>query len=194
MCLEKMPCNCYVTLKKTFNVRILQHWNLHNFYLHHYVTHERAQNNNILKLEGCLTVHLPHEIKWNANLMQQGNFIDVFLALTCFGYICPSSGALDIELQHTVFCTEFLDGWWFWEPLRRSCVRCGWCRAAPSAPYTWPMQRLSRPPPIQKLGAEKTQHLMLLMMDVCTRTCRAKNTSIKLPCCIKLTFRFISIF
>ena len=30
--------------------------------------------------EECLTVHLPHEITWNANLMQQGNFIDVFLA------------------------------------------------------------------------------------------------------------------
>jgi len=32
------------------------------------------------KLEGCLTVHLPHEIMWNANLMQLGNFIDIFLA------------------------------------------------------------------------------------------------------------------
>jgi len=32
------------------------------------------------QLEGCLTVHLPHEIKWRANLMQLGNFIDVFLA------------------------------------------------------------------------------------------------------------------
>ena len=31
-------------------------------------------------LEGCLTVHLPHEIIWNANLMQQGNFINVFWA------------------------------------------------------------------------------------------------------------------
>jgi len=30
--------------------------------------------------EGCLTVHLPYEINWNANLMQQGNFIAVFLA------------------------------------------------------------------------------------------------------------------
>jgi len=30
--------------------------------------------------EGCLTVHLPHEILWNASLIQQGNFIDVFLA------------------------------------------------------------------------------------------------------------------
>ena len=30
--------------------------------------------------EGCLTVHLPREKMWNANLMQQGNFIDIFLA------------------------------------------------------------------------------------------------------------------
>ena len=56
------------------------------------------------------------------------------LSSTCFGYIRPSSGALDVELQHTVLCTEFVDGWWFWEPLRRSCVRCGWWRT-PSAPY-----------------------------------------------------------
>jgi len=30
------------------------------------------------QIEGCLTVHLPHEIKRNANLMQLGNFIDVW--------------------------------------------------------------------------------------------------------------------
>jgi len=30
----------------------------------------------------------------------------------------------------------------------------GAVRTAPSAPYTRPTQRLSRPPPIQKLGAE----------------------------------------
>jgi len=29
-----------------------------------------------------------------------------------FGYIRPTSGALDVELQHMVFCTEFLDGLW----------------------------------------------------------------------------------
>ena len=52
------------------------------------------------------------------------------LSSTCFGYIRPSSGALDVELQHMVSCTEFLEGWWSWEPLRRSCLRCGWCRAA----------------------------------------------------------------
>ena len=32
------------------------------------------------RFEGCLTMHLPHEIIWNANLMQQGDFINVFLA------------------------------------------------------------------------------------------------------------------
>jgi len=51
------------------------------------------------------------------------------LSSTCFGHIRPSSGALDDELQHMVFCTEFVDGWWSWEPLRGSCVRCAWCRA-----------------------------------------------------------------
>ena len=71
------------------------------------------------------------------------SFYWCILSSTCFGYICPSSGALDVELQPMVSCTEFLDGWWSWEPLRRSCVRCGWCRAtsmAPSAPYTRPTQ------------------------------------------------------
>jgi len=66
---------------------------------------------------------------WNVNFMQQGNFIDVFLARHVSG---ASSGALDVELQHMVCCTEFFDGWWSWEPLRRSCLRCGWCRAPSS--------------------------------------------------------------
>jgi len=125
---------------------------------------------------------LNSEIKWNANLMQQGNFIDVFLARR-FGYICPSSGALDVQLQHMVFCTEFLDGWWSWEPLRTSCL---WCRA-------WHhLHRLSRPPPNQKLSAEN--HMLQLNIS-CSwwwvyvpETCQAKNTSIKLPCCIVTLF------
>jgi len=76
-------------------------------------------------LEGCLTVHLPHEIMWNANLMQQGNFIDVFLA-----------GRLSGTYAH-----------------RQDAVRMVPCMA-PSTPHTRPTKRLSRPPPIQKLGAE----------------------------------------
>ena len=33
-----------------------------------------------MSFEGCLTVHLPHEIILNGNFMQQNKFIDVFLA------------------------------------------------------------------------------------------------------------------
>ena len=51
--------------------------------LHRHIFGRSEYNHNELsqeKLEGCLTVHLPHEIMWNASLMQQGNFIDIFLA------------------------------------------------------------------------------------------------------------------
>ena len=37
--------------------------------------------------------------------MQLGNFINVFLARHV-SYISLSSGALDVELQHMIFCTE----------------------------------------------------------------------------------------
>jgi len=67
-----------------------------------------------------ILLHKHRSTKWN-NLLQQ-----CILSSTCFGYIRPSSGALDVELQHMVFCTEFLDGWWSWEPLRRSCVASSW--------------------------------------------------------------------
>ena len=59
---------------------------------------------------------------WNASLMQQGNFIDIFLARHVSGTYAA----------HT----------------------------APSAPHTRPTQRLSRPPPIRKLGAEN--HMLQL--------------------------------
>ena len=42
--------------------------------------------------------------------MQRGNFIDVFLALHVSG--AYAQGALDVEMQNMVFCTEFVDGWW----------------------------------------------------------------------------------
>ena len=69
-------------------------------------------------------------------------------------------------------------------------------RKAPSAPHTWPTQQLSRPPPIQKLGAEN--HMLQLNIwcswwwACVPEICRAKNTLIKLPCCIKLAFQIIS--
>jgi len=73
----------------------------------------------------------------------------------------------------------------------------GCCFRTPlSAPHTRPTQWLSRPPPIQKLGAEN--HILQLNIQCswwCTyvpETYRTKNTSIKLPCCIKLAFQVIS--
>jgi len=68
--------------------------------------------NKVKQLEGCLTMHLPHEIMRNANLIQQGNFIDIFLAQHVSGTYPPPSGALDVELQQTFFCTDSVDGWW----------------------------------------------------------------------------------
>ena len=66
--------------------------------------------------------------------MQQGNFINVFLARHV-------SGTYTHHQEHqtlscTIWFSEFLDEWWSWEPLRRSCVRCGWCReTTTSAPH-----------------------------------------------------------
>ena len=37
--------------------------------------------------------HLPHEIMWNANLMQQGNFIDIFL-VRHVGRVYGADGAI----------------------------------------------------------------------------------------------------
>ena len=38
------------------------------------------KDKSLILLEGCMTVYLPHGIIWNANLMQQDSFINVFLA------------------------------------------------------------------------------------------------------------------
>jgi len=73
------------------------------------------------KFEGCLTAHLAHEIMLNASLMQQGNFIDVFLARHVSGaYACgwcphrthdPRSGSQDHHpstnsVQKTICCNS----------------------------------------------------------------------------------------
>jgi len=99
------------------------------------------------------------EIKWNANLMQLGNFIYIFLALHV-------SGTYARHQEHYMLsCSIWFSAPSFWkggglESGRVGCV-CGADgdvrRTAPSA-----------------------------------HTCRAKNTSIKLPSCIKLAFHFIS--
>ena len=66
---------------------------------------------HIFKLEGYLTVHLPHEIIWNANLMQQGNFIDIFLARHVWGTHDLHSSSQDHHpsknsVQKTIRCNS----------------------------------------------------------------------------------------
>ena len=45
--------------------------------MEYFKTHTKKQQ---ILFEGCLTVHLPHEIILNANAMKQGDFVNVFLA------------------------------------------------------------------------------------------------------------------
>ena len=75
----------------------------------------------LINLEGCLTVHLPHEIKWNANLMQLGNFIDVFLAW----YV---SGTYAHHQEHYMLsCSIWFSAPSFWMNggcLESCCVGC----------------------------------------------------------------------
>jgi len=75
-------------------------------------------------------------------------------------------------------------------------TRCRATRTAPSAPNTPATQRLSRPPSVHKLSAGN--HMLQLNIwcswwcGYVPETCRAKNTSIKSPCYIKLAFHIIS--
>jgi len=107
-------------------------WFVLQLYLKSFLIPGRIQLNIITNVLSSWELFDRASSSWNANLMQQGNFIDAFLARHILGTYTPSSGALDVDLKHVVFCTEFLDEWWSWEPLRGSCVRCWW-RRAPSA-------------------------------------------------------------
>ena len=71
------------------------------------------------KLEVCLTVHLPHEIIWNANLMQ-GNFINVFLAPHI-------SGTYAHHQEHQTLSRSILSSapsFWMGGGLESCCVGC----------------------------------------------------------------------
>ena len=83
----------------------------------------------------------------------------------------------------------------------RSCVRCGFCRATARqhphrthdlTTYTAALTTTTHPKTRCRKPYAATQSLMLLMMCLLPETCRAKNTLIKLPCCIKLAFQIIS--
>jgi len=78
----------------------------------------------------------------------------------CFGYIRPSSGALGIELQHIDFCTEFLV---CTVRIVHSTIR------TVHTTYAAALKTTTHPKPRCRKPYAATQHLMLLMMDVCTR-------------------------
>ena len=93
--------------------------------------------------------------------MQQGNIINVFLARHI-------SGTYAHHQEHwMLICSIWFSvpSFWMGGGLESRCVGrvCGAdvSRTATSAQYTRPTQRLSRPPPIQKLGAEN--HMLQLI-------------------------------
>jgi len=124
-------------------------------------------------LEGCLTVHLPHEITWNANLMQQGNFINVFLAR-------HFSGTYAHHQEQWMLCCSIwfsAPSFWMGGGLESCCmghvysadgamhgnVRTAHTTHAAALKTTTHSKTRCRKP------YAATQHPMLLMMGVCTR-------------------------
>ena len=87
--------------------------------------------------EGSAQMSHPYEMMWNANLVHQGNFIDIFLARHV-------SGTYAHHQEHQMLsCSIWFSAQSFWMGggLETGCT-------APSAPHTRPTQLLSRTPPI----------------------------------------------
>ena len=83
--------------------------------------------------------------------MQQGNFINVFLARHVSGTYAHH------QERQMLSCSIWFStpSFWMGGGLESRCVgRVYGADGAPSKPYTRPTQRLSKPPPIQKLGVE----------------------------------------
>jgi len=78
-----------------------------------------------------------------------------FFSSTCFGRIRPSSGALEVKLQHMVFCTQFIDGH---SDKRLYTTECGHYTHA-SCSHSFQCRK----------PYAATEHLVLLMMGVCAR-------------------------
>jgi len=129
--------------------------------------------------------------------MQLGNFIDIFLAR----YV---SGNTPIIRSITCWVAEygFLHGVFGWVVVLRAAalVVCtvrmvqshGTIRTVHTT-YTAALKTTTHPKTPCRKPYAATQHPMLLMMGVLPETCRAKNTPIKLPSCIKLAFHFIPV-
>ena len=85
----------------------------------------------------------------------------------------PSISFFSILSPDTILGAQYRWWWWSWEPLRRSCLRCGWCRARHHPHRTHDLAETLKTTTRPKTRCRKpyaaTQHLMLLMMGVCTR-------------------------
>ena len=101
-------------------------------------------------------MHFPHVIMWNSNLIQQGNFIDIFLARHVSGTYAHHQDYW--MLSYSIWFSAL--SFWMGDGLESRCVGhvygadCAVHGTAPTTPHTRPTQRLSRPPPIRKLSAE----------------------------------------
>ena len=123
-----------------------------------------------------------------SHLMQLGNFIDVFLARHV-------SGTYAHHQEHYMLsCSIWFSApsLWMGGAFESCCIaRVYSTICTVNTIYAATLKTTTHPKTRCRKPYAATQHLMLLMMGV-PETCRAKNTSIKLPNCIKLAFHFIS--
>jgi len=126
--------------------------------------------------------------------MQQGNFIDVFLAQHVWGTYAHHQ-------EHWILSSSIwfsAPSFWIGGGLESRCV--GRVRGADGAvphgtirtahrTYAATLKTTTYPKTRCRKPYAATQHLMGRTYP---GTCRAKNTLIKLPCCIKLAFQVIS--
>ena len=102
--------------------------------------------------------------------MQQGNFINVFLARHV-------SGTYAHHQEHqTLSCSIWFSAPSFWMGggLESRCVGCGWCRGdgnirTAQKPYAAALKTTTHPKTRCRKPYAATQRLMLLMMGVCAR-------------------------
>jgi len=140
----------------------------------------RTAGHQLALITFALVVFLKMSYNWRSVNMK----IFALLYVICLSNVM-SAFVVDIKLR-VVWPCIFLMKW----------LEMPTGRTEPSSPHTRPTQRLSRPPPIQKLGSEN--HMLQLNIQCCwwweyvPETCRARYALIKLPSCIKLVFQVIS--
>jgi len=141
-----------------------------------------------LRICGAILLLPLYAVDWNANLMQLGNFIDVFLARHI---------SVHTPIIRSIRCWfaayGFLHRVFGWVVVLRGAVY-GADGAVHGTIRTVHSDLLSG---FQDRHPSKNH--MLQLNIYCSwwwayvpETCRAKNTSIELPSCIKLAFQFIS--